>query len=130
MDGLIFLNASRISQNWRGKKEINMKRIFGFVFACILLSVPALAASNSQTVSISSAVQVGSTQLPAGEYKVSWTGSGDSAQVTLSKKGVQPVTVPAKVVEQKHDHTGVTTDTKGDKEILQVIFLSRVSLVL
>ena len=107
-----------------------MKRIFGFVLACIILSIPALAASNSQTVSFSSAVQVGSTQLPAGDYKVTWTGSGDSAQVTLSKKGVQPVTVPAKVVEQKHDHTGITTNSKGDKDVLQVILLSNVSLVL
>jgi len=111
-------------------QEIIMKRIFGFVLVCIFLSIPALAASNSQTVTLPTAVQVGSTQLPAGDYKVTWTGTGDSAQVTLAKKGVQPVTVPAKVVEQKHDHTGVTTSSTGDKVILQVIFLNKVSLVL
>jgi hypothetical protein len=111
-------------------EEINMKRIFGFVLACAILSIPALAASNSQTVSLPHAVQVGSSQLPAGDYKVTWTGSGDSAQVTLAKKGVQSVTVPAKVVEQKHDHTGVTTNSKGDKEVLRVIFLGNVSLIL
>jgi hypothetical protein len=111
-------------------EELNMKRIFGFVLACAILSISALAASIAQTVNLPSAVQVGSSQLPAGDYKVTWTGSGDSAQVTLAKKGVQPVTVPAKVVEQKHDHTGVTTDSKGDKVVLQVILLSKVSLVL
>lgn len=107
-----------------------MKRIFGFVLACTFLSIPAFAANNSQTVSLPSAVQVGSTQLPAGDYKVTWTGTGDSAQVTLAKKGVQTVTVPAKVVAQKHDRTGVTTNSTGDKTILQVILLSKVSLVL
>jgi hypothetical protein len=107
-----------------------MKRIFGFVLACTLLSIPALAASNSQTVNLPSAVQVGSTQLPAGDYKVTWTGTSDSAQVTFTKKGVPPVTVPAKVVKQKHDHTGVTTNTNGDKDVLQVILLDSVSLVL
>ena len=107
-----------------------MKRIFGFVLACAILSIPALAASNSQTVNLPHAVQVGSSQLPAGDYKVTWTGSGDSAQVTLTKKGVQPVTVPAKVVKQKNDHTGVTTSSKGDKEVLQVILLGNVSLIL
>ena len=107
-----------------------MKQIFGFVLACAILSMPALAASNAQTVNLPSAVQVGSSQLPAGDYKVTWTGSGDSAQVTLAKKGVQPVTAPAKVVEQKHDHTGVTTKSNGDKVVLQVILLSKVSLVL
>jgi hypothetical protein len=111
-------------------EEINMKRIFGFALVCTILSIPALAATNSQTVNLPSAVQVGQTQLPAGDYKVTWTGTGDSAQVTLAKKGVQPVTVPAKVVGQKHDHTGVTTNSNGDKEVLQVILLSNVSLVL
>ncbi len=107
-----------------------MKRFFGFALICSVLSIPALAATNSQTVNLPSAVQVGQTQLPAGDYKVTWTGTGASAQVTLAKKGVQPVTVSAKVVEQKHDHTGVTTNANGDKEVLQVIMLSNVSLVL
>jgi hypothetical protein len=107
-----------------------MKRFFGLALACTILSIPALASTNSQTVNLPSAVQVGSTQLPAGDYKVTWTGTGDSAQVTLAKKGVQPVTVSAKVVEQKHDHNGVTTNANGDKEVLQVILLSNVSLVL
>jgi len=107
-----------------------MKRIFGFVLALTFLSIPAFAASNSQTVSLPTAVQVGSTQLPAGDYKVTWTGTGDGVQVTLAKKGVQPVTVSAKVVEQKHDHTGVTTNAIGGKDVLTVIFLSKVSVVL
>ncbi|MGA9072316.1 MAG: hypothetical protein WB424_18800 [Terracidiphilus sp.] len=107
-----------------------MKRIFGFVLACIFLSIPAFAATYSQTVTFTSSVQVGAAQLPAGDYKVTWAGTGDNVQVTLSKKGVQPVTVTAKVVEQKHDHTGVTTNSTGDKNILQVILLSKFSLVL
>ena len=107
-----------------------MKRFIGLALVCTILSIPALAASNSQTVNLPSAVQVGSTQLPAGDYKVTWTGTSDSAQVTFTKKGVPPVTVPAKVVKQKHDHTGVTTNANGDKDVLQVILLDSVSLVL
>ena len=30
-------------------------------------------------------MKVGSTNVPAGDYKVTWTGSGDNAQVTLTK---------------------------------------------
>jgi len=107
-----------------------MKRIFGFVLASVLLSVPALAASNSQTVKFPGALQVGSAVLPAGDYKVTYTGTGADAKVTIEKKGVPTLTVPAKVVEQKHDHVGVSTNAQGDKEILQTIFLSNVSLVL
>jgi hypothetical protein len=89
-----------------------------------------LAASNSQTVNISEAVQVGSTVLPAGNYKVTWAESGDSAQVTLEKRGVPTLTVPAKVVKQKNANNGVSTKTQGNKEVLETILLSNVSLVL
>jgi hypothetical protein len=109
---------------------MRMKRFIGFVIVCTLLSVSALAASNSQTIKFADSVQVGSTVLPAGDYKVSWTGTGASAQVTLLKKGVPPVTVPATVVEQKNNHTGISTEAKGDKEVLKSIILSNVSLTL
>ncbi len=109
-------------------EEKNMKRYFGFLFVCALLAVPALAASKSQTVTVPAAVQVGTTQLPAGDYKVTWTGSGTSAQVTLAKKGVAPVTVPAKVMEQKNDFKGVSTDTQDGKQVLKTILLSNVRI--
>jgi hypothetical protein len=107
-----------------------MKRLFGIALACTLLAIPALAANNSQTIQLAHAVQVGSTVLPAGDYKVSWTGSGDSVQVTLAKKGVATVTVPAKVVVQKNSNSGVSTSNHGGKEVLQVILLNNVSLIL
>jgi hypothetical protein len=107
-----------------------MKRMFGLALACILLSVSALAAGNSQKVKFPAAVQVGSTQLPAGDYKVTWTGTGSSVQVTLAQKGIASVTVPAKAVQQKNNHVGISTDTKNGKEVLQVILLSNVKLIL
>jgi hypothetical protein len=105
-----------------------MKRFFGFVIVCTLLSVSALAASNSQTIKLTDAVQVGSTVLPAGDYKISWTGTGAGAQVTLLKKGLPPVTVPATVVEQKNNHTGISTDSQSGKNVLKSIILNNVSL--
>jgi hypothetical protein len=111
-------------------EEIRMKRFIGFAIVCTLLSVSALAASNSQTIKFSDTVQVGSTVLPAGDYKVTWTGTGASAQVTLLKKGVPPVTVPATVVEQKNNHTGISTDSQSGKNVLKTIILNNVSLTL
>ena len=106
-----------------------MKRFFGFALLLAAISVPAFAAKNSQTVTIPDAVQVGSSVLPAGDYKVSWTASGATAQVTLAKKGVTPVTVPAQVVEQKNNHNGVSINTEGGKGVLKAIFLSNINLV-
>ena len=107
-----------------------MKRFLGLILAGTLLAVPAVAAKNTQTVTLPTAVQVGPTVLPAGDCKVTWTVSGTTAQVTLAIKGAAPVTVPAKVVEQKNAHNGVTTGTQDGKAVLQTIFLSNVSLIL
>ena len=120
----------RFLSNGGAIEEKNMKRLFGFVFVCTLLAVPAFAATKSQTVQLPTAVQVGSTVLPAGDYKVTWTGTGTSAQVTLAAKGLATVTVPAKVVEQQNNHSGISTSTQGGKEVLQTILLSNVNLVL
>jgi hypothetical protein len=110
-------------------EEKYMKRFLGMMFVCTLLAIPSFAAKNSQTVTIPAAVQVGSTTLPAGDYKVTWTGSGATAQVTLAKKGATPVTVPAQVVEQKNNHSGVSINTESGKGVLKAIFLNNINLV-
>jgi hypothetical protein len=106
-----------------------MKRFFGIAIVLVLLSVPAFAA-KSETVNFSGTVKVGTVQLPAGQYKVTWTPNGSDAQVTLAQGKKILVTVTAKVVEQKHNLNGVTTNTLGGVEVLQTIQLDRVSLVL
>jgi len=111
-------------------EEIQMKRFFGFALLLVLFSVPAFAARNSQTVNLSENVKVGSTQIPAGTYKVTWTGSGSDAQVTLAQGGKTFVTVPAKVVEEKHNLSGFTVNTRDGVGVLETIELNNVSLVL
>ncbi len=107
-----------------------MKRFFGFALMLASLSVPALAATNAQTVNFPDAVKVGSTQLPAGDYKVSWTANGSNSQVTIAAKGKTPVTVPAKLVEAKNGHVAVLTNTVGGVEVLESIQLDNLSLLL
>jgi hypothetical protein len=111
-------------------EEIQVKRFFGFALLVVLFSAPAFAARNSQTVNLSENVKVGSTQIPAGNYKVTWTGSGSDAQVTLAQGGKTFVTVPAKVVGEKHDHSAITVSTRDGADVLETIDLNNVSLVL
>lgn len=106
-----------------------MKRFFGFALMLALFSTYAFAAS-SQTVNIPANVKVGSTQLPAGDYKVSWTGSGPSVQVTFSQDKKTFATVQANAVQQKNDHNGVTTASQNGASVLQSVQLSKVSLML
>jgi hypothetical protein len=107
-----------------------MNRFFASALIVASLSVPAFAAKNSQSVTLTDPVKVGSTQLPAGNYKVSWTANGSTAQVTIEEKGKASVTVPAKIVESKNGHVAVLTNTVGGVAVLESIQLNNLSLVL
>ncbi|HEX3892109.1 MAG TPA: hypothetical protein VHW46_06020 [Terracidiphilus sp.] len=107
-----------------------MKRFFGFALIVASLAIPAFAAKNSQSITLTDAVKVGSTQLPAGAYKLTWTGTGSSVQLTIADKGKNTVTVPAKIVDSKNGHVAVLTNTVGGASVLESIQLDNLSLVL
>jgi hypothetical protein len=92
-----------------------------------LVSAPAFAAKNSESITIKQPVTVGTTQLPAAEYKVTWNEIGSNAQVTLTH-GKSVVTLPAKVVEQKNSVQTLLTDKKDGAIILMGLDLSKVTV--
>jgi hypothetical protein len=106
--------------------EIHMKRILGLAIILTSLSIPAFAAKNSQTIKLTSATTVGATKLPAGEYKMTWTGTAPDVQVTLVQKDVQKpatVTVAAKQVAAKNDVVQLTTNKQAGENTLQNVKL-------
>ena len=107
-----------------------MKRFFGYALLFASLSIPALAAKNSQSITLTDTVKVGSTQLAAGDYKVTWTGTAPNVQVTIAAKGKTSVTVPAKLVDAKNGHVALQTNTEGGVQVLQSIQLDNANLVL
>jgi hypothetical protein len=110
-------------------KENLMKRLFGYALVLALAAAPAFAAKNSQSVTLAQSVKVGSTEIPAGDIKVSWTGTGDSVQVTLVENG-KTITVPAKLIQEKNSHKGYTVSRTNGSDQLEAIQLSNVSLQL
>ena len=106
-----------------------MKRFLGIALALALLAAPAFAGKKSPTVTIPQTVQIGSTTIPAGDYKVTWTGSGPSVQVTLQQKEKTVATFSARAIAGKNT-AGVSTDKQGGVVVLQAIQLNDVSLVL
>ncbi|HMG87480.1 MAG TPA: hypothetical protein VK574_17230 [Terracidiphilus sp.] len=106
-----------------------MKRLLGYALMLALTAAPALAAKNSQSVSFASPVKVGITEIPAGDCKVTWNGTGDNVQVTLAQKG-KTLTIPAKLVAEKHNHKGYIVSRESGSDQLQTIQLSDVSLQL
>ena len=108
-----------------------MKRLLAFVALFVSLSIPALAASNQKSVNIPEAVTVGTTQLPAGDYKISWTGSGPGVQVSFEQKGKggAPTVVTAKAQDSADSRTLVTTSHANKSAQLVSIQLGKTILV-
>jgi hypothetical protein len=111
-------------------KETFMKRFLSFAFVLAALSIPAFAAKNSQSITLSDSVKIGSTQLAAGTYKITWTGTAPNVQLTITARGITPVTVPAKLVDAKNGHVAVQTNVVNGATVLQSIQLDNASLLL
>ncbi len=60
----------------------------------LLLPVAALARDKAHSVEIPYVVQVGSTRITAGNYKVEWQGTGPAVEVSFSQYGKTVATVP------------------------------------
>ena len=107
-----------------------MKRFSTLLTLVTLVSVAAFAAaSGSGKVQLTNSVKVGSTELPAGDYKVTWSGSVDKAQVTLTHgKNVATATARVEAAHQNNDSVTVTSQN-GDR-ILDEIQVHGTTLVL
>jgi hypothetical protein len=68
---------------------------------------------HQRTVDLPEAVQIGTTQLKAGTYKVKWAGSGSAVQVTFLQNGKTVATVPGtlKTNDEEASRDAVVTDT-------------------
>jgi len=114
-----------------------MKRIAFLKPGVILLallsaSIPGIAANTSSTsIHLATPTQVGSSDLPAGDYKLTWTdaaSSGSDTQINFLQGKKVVATVPAKLVPARNDENTVETNTQNGTSILQVIRLSHVNL--
>ena len=98
--------------------------LFATASSMILLTMISAAAfaadSGSGKIRLDSAVKVGSTKLPAGDYKVTWSGSGDNAQVTLTQ-GKTKATATAQLVEVRRNTDAISTENENGSRVLTKI---------
>jgi hypothetical protein len=105
-----------------------MRRFFICAAMLALFSVSAFAKANSEKVTLP-ALTVGSTQLAAGDYDVTWDGTGADAKVSFLKGRKVVCTAPAKVIEQGNKNEGVETASQGGVKMLQRLKFAHVVLV-
>jgi hypothetical protein len=108
-----------------------MKRLLGIALLVGSLSLPAFAAKNAQNITLWQATKIGASQLPAGNYKVTWTGTDSNVQVTVAQGKKTVATVSGKLVPANNNAAGgLSTDTQNGVVVLQSIQLSKFDLVL
>jgi hypothetical protein len=94
----------------------------------LLFPLGALARDNKHSVDIIDAVQVGSTQLKPGNYKVEWQGTGPVVQVSFQHNGETVVTLPATLKTNDDQVTQDSIETRGssaDEKVLEEIDFGR-----
>ena len=78
------------------------------IIALILMTPAALlaASKNSGNVTFSETVTVNGTQVPPGNYRVEWQGTGTSVEASILRGGKVVATSPATIVTGKTDLDG------------------------
>lgn len=105
--------------------------VVGTTLGAMAFPFPKTATANggSDTVQFETAVRVGSVELPAGYYKVTWTGTSDDAQVTL-KRNQTAASATAKVVEVRRNGDSYATKIGNGTPVLTELQFRKFTLVL
>jgi hypothetical protein len=99
-----------------------------FLTSCVL---PLAAAKNSQGFSLAVDVRVGDLQIPRGQYNVTWTEpSGSQVELTLKADGKKPITIPARLIVEKHTEVGVTSFNENGVTYLQDFHTTKQTFIL
>ena len=95
----------------------------------VILAVSGWASDKMKAnIQIYETVNVGSTQLMPGDYKMTWTESGSNAKVTFAQSGKTIATVPAQITQERSVFNGPALFTDKDSNTLTGIQLSKVLL--
>ena len=109
-----------------------MKFIYKLLPAAILIIPLALqaASKDSAKITFDQSVIVGGTEVPSGEYRVEWEGTGTSVEVNIIQGKKTIATVPATLVEGKtlYDQSIELKQGENDAKIVQAIELKNRAL--
>lgn len=115
-----------------------MKWIARLLLVVLIAATPCLAAKrDGANITLSTSVHVASFNLRAGDYRVTWVGSGPEVQVSFQQYGKILATVPAKLIDADNEATigrmenpfELQTRQKDGSTVLVGIQLPKVNLV-
>lgn len=103
------------------------RRFIGFAGAMLLVAIGAFAANATKgTLHLYETVSVQGKQLPPGNYKVEWNGTGANVQVSILNGKDTVATVPAKVVstntKNNTDGYSAAKQSDGSNDLTTIFF--------
>ena len=109
---------------------MNTKNIAkGLLFGASLLLASAAFAGEKASVKVYETVKVNGKSIPAGDYNVSWEGTGSNVQVSIQKGKETIATLPGQLEASNSApaSTGYSTRKEGDgsKSITTVFFAGK-----
>ena len=109
---------------------MNSKNITkGLLFGASLLLASAAFAGEKASVKVFETVKVNGKTIPAGNYDLTWEGTGSSVQVFIAKGKETVATIPAQLEasDSAPASTGYSTRKEGDgsKSITNVFFAGK-----
>jgi hypothetical protein len=121
------LHAS-VSEECERERLMKLSRAFMVLLgSTALLSASAFGANtNKKSLHLYDSVTVQGKQLPPGDYKVEWSGTGSDVKVSILKGKETLVTAPAHVVAVSiaYKENGYTSEAAkdGSRSVTQVFF--------
>jgi hypothetical protein len=95
-----------------------MKKCAFLLITLLFATALSAASKNTATITLRDAVTVGTSTLPAGEYKVTWTEPGADSKVTFAHGKTTVAVIPATIVAQQNASVSVLTATQGSTLVL------------
>jgi hypothetical protein len=101
----------------------------GFLFGASLLLASAAFAGEKASIKVFETVKVNGKTIPAGNYDVTWEGTGSNVQVFIQKGKETITTLPGQLETSNSASasTGYSTRTEGDgsKSVTTVFFAGK-----
>src|SRR5271166_4843797 len=97
----------------------NLVRLAAFL---AVVATPLLATAATK-ISIPEDVTLGSTKLAAGDYKLIYEGTAPTVKVTLTRSGVPPVVINAKLVQGPKGFGDLQIETINGVNVLEGVDL-------
>jgi hypothetical protein len=105
------------------------KTYAGLMLATILLLGTTTLASNKTTLNLEDPVSIHGTNLPKGQYEVTWKGTGPDIELSFIQSRKTVATIPARFVDLdrpgKHAGYGTRISANGTKSLSTIYFVGR-----